>query len=519
MQYPAEELEQAQWDMLLNEFHDLPGTTIESAALAAQQSVSHGLEITGRIKMRAFMALLSGQEKAKPEWVPIFIYNPHPHPVSGVFRCEFMPGQHQNWKTDAFYAVDVYRDGQLIDSQLEKPEYNMNLDWRLCVVFHATLQPFAMNRFDCEVRLENKALPCTEFPREDIHFTNSEMEVIINRKTGLVDRYCVNGVDYLKPGSFETKLFADNPDPWNMVTFGYTEVRGAFRPTAPKRGHAHSYDANPAEITVPAVRIIEDGPIRTIVEAEFCYNTSSLIQTYCLPKMGTSFEIEQRLYWNEADTIAKLVVPCANAGDYIGQNMFGSGSLPQDGTECVSQKWCGMFGREYALTVANMAVYGSHADEDTIYLSLVRAPAYAAHPLPPRPIVREDRFIPRVDQCEHTFRFEICGGKVTQRRGKIEQEALVLNEVPFIRDAFPSGGAGKTGTFLMLSDEHIVLTAMNRSNPNEELVDRLFNPTEQTRITQVRIPSLNICADVELPAFRFRTYVVRNGCLEATEPM
>lgn len=46
------------------------------------------------------------------------------------------------------------------------------------------------------------------------------------------------------------------------------------------------------------------------------------------------------------------------------------GKLPQDGTEAVSQKWCGIFGSEKALTVTNTATYGSHADQDTMYLSL-----------------------------------------------------------------------------------------------------------------------------------------------------
>lgn len=43
MEYPRQELEQAQWDMMLNEFHDtLPGTTIETAAAKAEQSLAHG---------------------------------------------------------------------------------------------------------------------------------------------------------------------------------------------------------------------------------------------------------------------------------------------------------------------------------------------------------------------------------------------------------------------------------------------------------------------------------------------
>ena len=520
MHYPREELKQAQWDMMLNEFHDtLPGTTIESGAKAAEQSVCHGLEIAGRVKMRAFMALLSGQQKAKPEWVPIFIYNPHPHPVSGVFHCEFMPAQHQNWEADVQYRVTVYRDGEVIPSQQEKPEYNMNLDWRQRVAFYATLEPFSMNRFDCEVTYTPLQPLYHEFPKDEIRFENGRMSVTINCRTGLVDSYCVDGVPYLKEGSLATKLYKDNPDPWNMLKKGYCEIAGQFEPVAEKPGHRHAITLDTPQVPVSAVRILEDGPVRMIVEAEFRYGESRLIQTYRLPRTGTAFEVEQRIYWNEADTIAKLVIPCVHSGDYLGQGMFGCDRLPQDGTEAVCQKWCGIFGADKALTVTNTATYSSHADADTMYLSLLRGPAYAAHPVGGRPLIREDRFVPRADQGEHIFGFVICGGDARQRRDLVEQEALVHNEAPFVINAFPGGEGEKPGEFLTVSDKRIILSAMNRDNETGELMIRLFNSSGESCAATVTMKPLGICQEIELPGFRFQTYLVRKGKLIPTDPM
>ena len=519
MEYPAGELGEAEKDMMLNEFHDtLPGTTIESGAKAAEQSLAHGIEIAARVKMRAFMALLAGQPKAKPEWVPIFVYNPHPHPVSGVFDCEIMPAQHQNWKDDVQYKVTVYRDGAEIPSQQEKAEYNMNLDWRQKVSFYATLEPFAMNRFDCEVTYMPVQSTESKLPRKDIHFVNDRMEVVINHKTGLVDAYRVDGVDYLKPGSFATQLFKDNPDPWNMSTYRYDTVIGQFETVPDRMGHAHDIIPDTPEIPIPAVRIIEDGVIRMIVEAEFCYGNSKLIQTYRLPRTGTSFEVEQRIYWNEADTMAKLKIPCAMRGQYVGQNMFGRGNLPQDGSETVSQKWCGIFGKEKALTVTNKTTYGSHASEDTMYLSLLRAPGYAAHPVGDRPLIREDRFIPRIDQGEHVFSFTVCGSDVSQRQNLIEQESLIHNEAPFVINAFPGGYGEKHGSFITVSDARMILSAMNH-NENGDLVLRLFNSVSEPCSAQIKIPAMNICQQITLPGSRFQTYVARDGYLVAVNPV
>ena len=519
MEYPAKELEEAEKDMMLNEFHDtLPGTTIESGAKGAEQSLCHGLEIAGRVKLRAFMAMLSGQPKAKPDWVPIFVYNPHPYPVSGVFACEFMPAQHQNWENDVQYRVNVYHDGQLVPSQQEKAEYNMNLDWRQKVVFQAILEPFAMNRFDCEVTYKPTEAICSQLPAEDIHFTNDRMEVVINHKTGLVDTYRVDGVDYLKPGSFATQLYKDNADPWNMLVYRYDEVIGRFAPVAEKVGHLHAIVLDTPQLPIPAVRIIENGPIRMIVEAEMKFGQSRLIQTYRLPKTGSSFEVEQRIYWNETDTMAKLVIPCEMAGDYVGQNMFGRGKLPQDGSETVSQKWCGIFAKDKALTITNTATYGSHASEDTMYLSLLRAPAYAAHPIGGRPLVREDRFVSRVDQGEHIFSFVVCGGDAADRRDNIEQEALIHNEVPYVINAFPGGEGKEITSFLAVSDSRIVLTAMNR-NDQGELVLRLFNSSASNCTAEVKIPAMGICQTITLHGSRFQTYIARNSVLYETKPI
>lgn len=518
MAYPAQELEQAQWDMMLNEFHDtLPGTTIESGAKGAEQSLAHGLEICGRVKMRAFMALLAGQSKAKPGDVPVFIYNPHPYPVSGVFCCEFMP-QDQNWETERQYWVTVTQNGKTVPVQMEKPEYNMNLDWRIKIAFYAELEPSSMNRFDCQIDLIPIAKEEIQKQTEDIVFSNDRMSVTINGKTGLVDSYCVDGVAYLQKNSFATVLYADSADPWKMECNGYTQIKDHFVPVSERIVPKYSITEERPEEVVPAVRIVENGAVRTVVEAEFVYGHSKLIQTYILPKTGTAFEIEQRFYWNEADTMAKLVIPCTMAGDYIGQNMFGSGKLKQDGSEQVSQKWCGLFGTENALTVCNTATYGSHATQDTMYLSLLRSPAYAAHPISGRSLIHEDRFVPRVDQGEHILRFTVCGGPAQERRACVDREAQLLNEPPYILSAFPGGTGAQPDAFMRISDERILLSAMNYTKKND-LVIRLWNSSQKSCTAEISIPSMEICRQITLPGSRFQTYIVRKGTLIPTQPI
>ena len=477
--------------------------------------LSGGLSTLAKLQMKGAMALLAGQEMARPEETPVFIYNPHPHPVTGEFTFEIMPSD-QNWSQELTNTVTVTKDGAVIPSQEEKPALNVNLDWRKRITVHATLQPSSMTRFDCAFHLEpSRKEEKIIFPAKDIHFDNGAMQVTVNVKTGLIDRYAVDGVEYLCSGAFLPVACGDNPDPWHMDSHRYGEVIGEFKLAEEKKVRRYS---DSAEITAPAVRIVENGPIRMMVEAEFKWHNSRVIQTYILPKQGTAFEIAHHIVWNEADTILKWKVPSAIAGAYLGQGMFGSGTLPQDGTEAVSQKWSGLFGSKQALTVCNTGVYGSHCDANTIYVSLLRSPGYAAHPIDERKLIHEERFIPRMDQGEHKLQFAICGGSAEERRRLVDFEAQVLNEAPFVFSAFPSGTGTLPKQMIRISDPSVQLSAMYYDNTKAAYLVRLWNSLDRPNEVAVELPLWGRKQDIKLEPFRFCTYqLADNGTLEETD--
>ena len=515
-EYPSEELRKVEKDLLFSQFHDiLPGTNIMEAEEASIASLSGGLATLTKLQMKGAMALLGGQEKARPEETPVFIYNPHPYPVSGCFTFEIMPSD-QNWSQEVTNTVTVRRNGVVIPSQEEKASLNMNLDWRKRITVYATLEASSMNRFDCSFALEpSKQEEKITFPKEDILFDNGAMQVRINVKTGLVDTYTVDGKDYLQPGAFAPLACGDDPDPWHMGSTHYGGVVGEFRLVEEKQVSRYSDNAI---ITAPAVRIVENGPIRMKVEAELIWNNSRIIQTYVLPKKGTSFEVHQHIIWNEADTILKWKIPASIAGQYIGQGMFGSGMLPQDGTEAVSQKWCGLFGDENALTVANDGVYGSHCEGSTVYLSLLRSPGYATHPIDDRKLIHEERFIPRMDQGVHNLRFAVCGGRNEERRSRVDFEAQVLNEAPVIFSAFPSGSGTLPKKILEVSDPGVQLSALYYDDTKCAYIVRLWNALDCTSKVDVALPLWNTKQEITLKPFRFSTYrISAAGELEETD--
>lgn len=518
MAYPHAELADAQRDLLLSEFHDiLPGTSIKPAEAASIRMLDHGLEIMARLRMRGFMAMQAGQPKAGDGEMPVLIYNPHPYPVTGIFECELMPAA-QNRDRSIWHIVEMRHNGQLMDVQEEKEGCNINLDWRKRVVFRATLPPCQMSRFDCRLVplpfVEKPAPAPTDAP---LVFDNGEMTVVINRKTGLVDRYCAGGKEFLRPGAFAPVVHYDIPDPWYMSETVMRPEEGRFQLMDPEAGTAFS---GVTEATLPSVRIVEDGPIRTVVEAVFRWKQSRLVQTYRLPKVGTEFEVEQLVYWNEKERMLKLEIPALlPQSRYWGQCMFGAEALAMDGTECVSQKWCGLFNEDHALTVVNQGCYGSHCKDGSIYLSLVRSAAYSAHPIDDLTVVRQDRFLPRIDQKELLFRFRICGGEAAQRRAAVDQEAQLFNEAPYALNVFPSGLGEKPVPAVILSDKRVLLNALYHDSLTGQQVIRLWNAVPEAVTTTVELPLAKVCATVTLPPYAFQTYCVADDGLQPVEPV
>jgi alpha-mannosidase len=262
---------------------------------------------------------------------------------------------------------------------------------------------------------------------------------------------------------------------------------------------------------IPPVRIIEDGPVRSVVEAVFEYGDSAICQHYNLPKQGTELGIETRVYWFEKNRMLKLAIPTrVQISRYLGQVAYGVAELPTNGDESVAQKWVAVISDrdDLALTCINEGIYGSDFSEDGLRLSLLRSSAYSGHPVDDRPIVPQERFLPRIDQGERLFRFWINAGPVSDRLNKIDREALVKNEKPTALSFYPSGTGIKPHPGLCLSDDTVQVAAFKQSEDGDGWMIRLFEPTGQSRSTILSLPCLSIEAQIELSPFEVKSLFI-----------
>lgn len=472
-------LEQAQTALLFSQFHDiLPGTVIPSAMEDSLATMAHGMELLGRERTKAFFRLAQGQPKARDGEIPILAYNPHPYPVEGIFSCEFH--MNEEFSRKRFLVVPVVtQDGREIPSQLEQEECQMPMQWRRRAVFRARLAPMAVSRFDC--RMEKREIPPPHFldtPSGVYRFDNGRMQVQVDLRTGLLAHYTVDGVEYIRENGLCPLVIQDDEHSIGTFVRSFPHVAGKF--TLMDRAEATEFCGVNTYLLEP-VHIVEDGPVRTVLEACLHWNRSQLCLRYFLPKEGAAIEVEAIVHWNEREKMLKLSIPTPFAqGECLGQVMFGWDALPADGRELVAQRWAGVrdVAGQHLLSVINSQTYGLSCENGEMRLSLLRSPRYGC-------LVRaEDRYIlynrgyvPHTDQGVHSFRFRLEGGAAPARLDALEREAQVFGEEPVLLSFFPCGeGTAPRPPFALSGATSVSVCAVRRLG--REMMVRLYNAAD-----------------------------------------
>ena len=363
-----------------------------------------------------------------------------------------------------------------------------------------------MNRFDCKLEvLPKRPVSALKAENGQFHFQSERVEAVIDCTTGLLSRYAVDGQDYIVGDGFAALVLDDCEDPWLTAGSKWRDVLGRFELMSAEEGTRFS---GVRDGVLDSVRVVDDGEVRTTVEAMLKYGNSSMVLTYRLPKIGAELEVEVRVLWNEKDRLLKLSIPTALEDvAYWGQVSYGRDVLPGADREVVAQQWVAAVSekQDLALTCVNEGSYGSDFVDGAVRLSLLRSPAYSGHPAGDRPVVLQDRFTARIEQGERLFRFWIEGGKRTERLAAIDRQALVHNEKPFVLSFFPSGAGQQPVPGLLLDGQAVQLGAFKPCEDGDGFVVRLFESTGEGATTVLRIPALEIEAPLELGPFEIKT--------------
>lgn len=472
--YPEEELRGATEDLLNAEFHDvLPGTSVQCGEDAGLRFLNHGLLQAERVKVRAYFALSRTEEPAREGEYPIVVFNPHPYGLTENVECEFMLAD-QNWDSGTVAKIRVLDgEGNELPHQLVKEESNINLDWRKRVVFEARLKPLALARFSVYV----ETVPNTKKELPDCFiFDNGRKHVEIDRNTGLLSSYRIDGVEYLSEGA-GLFSFDDNADPWAMAAHQQKRLGTNGQPFALSQKPEGVFEG------MKSVQVIEDGKIYLGIEAFFESGHSRARIGYKIYKNNDAVDIDITVFFGDIDRMIKYRLPVAFKGRLIGQTAFGTEELFEDARENVAQRFVAIRNNQKALALFNRDVYGNHFEDGALYMSLLRGATYCAHPIEGRELIPSDRFTKKIDQGENRFSFRL----LLTDLDKLERDSREFTEQPFAQNIFPLECKAKAegGIGLELGDKTVSLVAMKKASGRDAVIFRLLNNTENAVDTHI----------------------------------
>ncbi|MDY5230222.1 MAG: glycoside hydrolase family 38 C-terminal domain-containing protein, partial [Eubacteriales bacterium] len=503
------EIESAEKALMLSQFHDvLPGSMIKKAETDSLNEFGYAEKICDKYIAKAFFKLCDGQKKCKSGEIPVIVYNPLPYTIEKEIEIEFQL-ENQNWNEDETTIVKVKdENGNYLPSQNEKEDCTFSLDWRKKVIFRAKLKPMRMNRFNCELEVKKNYDRIAKPSETDEHFCvkNDRMTVKINKKTGLISEYTVDGKSRLKPNSGAINVYADNEDPWGMTANGFYDKLGEFKLMS-------DYDANRFngyyDEKSENVRVIENDDVRMKIQTLFEYEKSVAVVTYTVPKYDAYIDINVHMFSNDVNRAYKLTFKTDfENGKFMGQTAFGTEELVDDKSEVTFHNWCGKTADDNEVYILNNGTYGGSGGAGEISMTLLRTPVYSAHPIGKRRIAPHDRFLDHIDMGERVFEYRITTEKA------VDKEAELFNMPPYSIPFFPSGNGEAKDCAVEIGNENIMLSTLQRQNGG--IMFRLFNTQNIENTADVFVFGTNV--KISLAPFEYKTYMFMNNKIyEITE--
>lgn len=509
------ELDYAKKELMFCQFHDiLPGSCIKAAEDDALNRMGSGITVTDKLITRSFFKLCEGQERPAEGEIPVIAYNPHPYPVTCDLDVEFTLAS-QNWNENEYTIAEVYdEDGNRLASQTISPDCSMRLDWRKHVTFTATLKPCNIARFNCRLivqELKSLVAPLneTQDTADAFVINNGTGTVKISKSTGFIESYTINGKEYIKNGG-KIIVIKDNEDPWGMTVDGFTDEIGCMQLMTKQETNA--FIGYPEE-DYESVRIVENGEVRTVIQAFFKYDSSRALVEYTIPKNHPYFDVKITMLSNDINRMYKYSIDTAfDKGEFYGQTAFGTQKLLQTGDEVNFQQWCSMRSNDTEIAVINDGIYAGSGNDNTIKLTLLRTPVYSAHPIPDRMLGEPERYKEHIDLGERIFKFRI-GVNENFTANTVDSDALLFNQKPITLSFFTGGEGTKPKHMADIDNKNVVMSAC-RPMDNDRFMLRLYNSANTAQSATLNFKGLNQTLD--LGKFEVKTFIYKDGNLTET---
>ncbi len=210
-------------------------------------------------------------------------------------------------------------------------------------------------------------------------------------------------------------------------------------------------------------RVLEEGPLRAMVEFDFIFGESRLKERVSLAAHARHLEFECDAIWRQRHQILKVEFPVAAKAPeasyeiqfgYLKRSTHFNTSFDIARFESCAHRWIDLSEPGLGVALFTDSKYGYSVHRSVMAISLLRAPT---HP------------DPEADQGVHLFRFACY-----PHAGDLIQAEVVRRALEFNHPLTVTAGKMKEQSWFKLDSPHLILDTVKKAEDSTDLVLRLY---------------------------------------------
>ncbi|MGE5672322.1 MAG: glycoside hydrolase family 38 C-terminal domain-containing protein, partial [Mycobacterium leprae] len=480
---PYPDLSQAWKGVLFNQFHDIvAGTSLEVAYDDARDLYGEANAIAARGLNQAIQSMAWRVNIPQVEGMkPIVVFNPHAWASRANVELEF----------GGLKETDILLDDEGRQVPLQTVRSGATVTgWRKKLSFVADLP--AMGYRTYRIITQEPQQQFTAVDSSDTHLENDRLRLEVNPMTGLIkltDKKL--GFDIIPVDGARPMVIEDKSDTWSHGITRYDNVVGRFE--------------------VKTVKLIEQGPVKSVIRVTYTYGASTLYQEFAMYRDLAQVEVRVTVDWHEQHKVLKLRFPTGlHFPTATYETPYGHIERPVDGEEEPGQNWIDLTGvmrgtdKIYGLSVLNDGKYSFSVKEREMSLTVLRSPIYAHHD--PYVPVEGERYS-YMDQGTQHFTYVLLPHEGGWEQGGTVRAAAELNQRPIpLIETYHNGPLPQKDSFVGVDVTNVVVSVVKKAEDSDDLVIRAYETDKIATRATIRVFGRNI--EAQFGPCEIKTFVV-----------
>jgi len=425
-------LDDAWKKVLFNQFHDVAaGSGIAAIYRDADRDYEEVRHAGEELRTRALDDIAASVD-TRGAGIPLIVFNPLSWTRTGVVEA-IVPFEPRGPKVQILEKLSGDRYRVLILAENIPP-----LGYKIFRIRHP-------ERSEGPLRRHSRAEEVLRSAQDDVSLENEYLRITIDEKTGCI-----------------TSLFDKRANREAIAPNTCGNLLQAFQ-DKPKDWDAWNIDANFEDkewdlTEAEEVRVVERGPVRSIVRVVRKFQSSTFAQDYTLYAGVPRLDVVTDVDWREKHILIKagVTVPVETTKATY-EIPFGTIERPTTRNtpaekakfEVPALRWADLGDATFGVSILNDSKYGYDAKGSVLRLSLLRAPEWPD---------------PHADEGAHHFTYSIYPHKGDWRDGETMRRGYELNDPLIAMTVMPHAGTlPAEHSFLKVSPRNAIVSAVKSS--------------------------------------------------------